>query len=97
MSNLSKNDVLKLAKLARLELSDSEVVKYQKEFTDILDYIEQLSNVNTDGLRPTYQVNGLTTVTREDIPLDYGTSQNDLLMNVKEIDSAHIKVKRMIG
>lgn len=97
MSKLSKDDVLKLAKLARLDLTDDEVSKYQKEFSDILSYVEQLSGVDTDNLSPTYQVNGLSTVTRDDAILDYGTSKGDLLKNVHSVENSQIRVKRMIG
>lgn len=97
MSKLSKDDVLKLAKLARLELNEDEIARYQKEFSDILTYIDQLSTANTDNLNPTYQVNGLSTVTREDVILDYGTTREDLLKNVHAVDRSQIKVKRMIG
>lgn len=97
MSKLSKDDVLKLAKLARLELNEDEISRYQKEFSDILAYIDQLSTANTDNLKPTYQVNGLSTVTREDVILDYGATREDLLKNVHAVDKSQIKVKRMIG
>ena len=97
MSNLSKDDVLKLAKLARLKLTDAEISRYQKEFTEILTYIEQLSNADTDNLLPTYQVTGLSTVTRPDEVIDYGTSQEDLLKNVAKVKDGQIEAKRMIG
>lgn len=97
MSNLSKDDVLKLAKLARLKLSDDEVQRYQKEFTALLDYVEQLSSVDTDSLSPTYQVTGLQTVTRPDVEIDYGVEQAGLLSNVQETKDGQIKVQRMLG
>jgi len=97
MSNLSKDDVLKLAKLARLKLSDDEVNKYQKEFTAILNYVDQLSSVDTDNLNPTYQVTGLNTVTRPDAEINYGVGQSGLLSNVKETKDGQIKVQRMLG
>lgn len=97
MSNLSKDDVLKLAKLARLKLTDDEVVKYQKEFTAIINYVDQLSSVDTDNLNPTYQVTGLQTVTRPDKEINYGVEQSGLLSNVKATKDGQIKVQRMLG
>lgn len=96
MSKLTKDDVLKLAKLARLDLNSSEIDKYQKEFNEILAYVEQLSGVDTENLSPTYQVSGLSNITRPDQVLDYGTSQEDLLKNVSSIQDKQIKVKRML-
>lgn len=97
MSKITKADILKLATLARLKLSDSEVDRYQKEFTAILDYVEQLSSADTENLRPTYQVSGLSTITRPDTELDYRTTQQELLKNVDKTRNSQIEVKRMIG
>lgn len=97
MSKLTREDVLKLAKLARLELTDAEVEEYSTELTEILQYVEQLSGVDVKGLKPTNQVTGLVNVTREDKIKDYGYETKDLLKNVPEVKDDQIKVKRMIG
>lgn len=97
MTKLSKSDVLKLAKLARLKLSDKEVDQYAKEFTSILGYVEQLKDADTEGLEPTYQVTGLSTVTRKDEQIDYGTNQAALLKNVPKTKDSQIEVRRMIS
>ncbi len=96
MSKLSKEDILKLAFLARLKLSDDEVEKYQKELSSILEYAQQLDSVDVSGLEPTYQVTGLTNVARQDEVIDYGISTEDLLSNVPAREGAYIKVRRMI-
>lgn len=97
MSKLSKEDVLKLARLARLRLSDSEVEKFQKELTAIISYVEQLDSVDTQGIEPTYQITGLTNVTRADDEVNYGVTQEELLSNLPNRDGNYIKVRRMIG
>lgn len=97
MANLTREDVLKLARLARLSLTDAEVKQYQQELAEILQYVEQLQAVNVDSLRPTHQVTGLTNVTREDKEIDYGYKPADLLKNVPTVQDNQIKVKRMIG
>lgn len=97
MAKLSKDDVLKLAKLARLRLTDKEVVSFQTEISEILGYVESLKDVEVGGLKPTYQVTGLINVTRPDEIEDYGAGQLALLKNVPKTDMAYIKVKRMIG
>lgn len=63
---LSKEDVLKVAKLARFEVSDAEVEKFQQQLSAVLGYIEQLQEVNTDDVVETAQVTGLENVTRSD-------------------------------
>ena len=97
MADLSTDDVLKLARLARLDLSDEEIKRYAKELTAILHYVEQLQAVDVSGLEPTNQVTGLTNVMRKDKVVDYGYAPKELLKNVPNVQDDHIKVKRMIG
>jgi aspartyl-tRNA(Asn)/glutamyl-tRNA(Gln) amidotransferase subunit C len=96
MANLTKEDVLKLARLARLHLSDAEVSKFQEEISAILGYVEQLQNVDVSKLEPTAQVTGLTNVTRPDEEKDYGTTPEDLLKNAPATEDGHIRVRRML-
>jgi aspartyl-tRNA(Asn)/glutamyl-tRNA(Gln) amidotransferase subunit C len=97
MADLTRDDVLKLARLARLDLTDEEIEQYSKELTAILHYVEQLQAVDVSGLDPTNQVTGLTNVTRADEVVDYGYAPKELLKNVPAVLDDHIKVKRMIG
>ena len=97
MAKLTREDVLKLASLARISLSDEEVEEFSEELSAILQYVEQLSNVDVVGLKPTNQVTGLTNVMREDEVKDYGYKPLDLLKNVPAVENNQIKVKRMIG
>jgi|ERR1700741_4013523 len=97
MAQLTREDILKLARLARLGLTDDEVTEFSTELTAILQYVEQLSSVSVDGLEPTSQVTGLTNVTRPDEVKDYGYDPQDLLKNVPAVENNQIKVKRMIG
>lgn len=97
MADLSRDDVLKLARLARLTLTDEEVEKYRTELSEILKYVELLQNVGVDGLEPTSQVTGLKNVTRDDQVADYGVTPDDLLRITPKTEGRQVKVKRMIG
>ena len=97
MAQLSRDDVLKLARLARISLSDDEVSEFSEELSAILRYVEQLSEVNVDGLLPTNQVTGLTNVMRQDEVKEYGYAPLELLNNVPQTQDNQLKVKRMIG
>jgi aspartyl-tRNA(Asn)/glutamyl-tRNA(Gln) amidotransferase subunit C len=63
---LAKKEVKHIAHLARLGLTDEEIEKYTKQLSSILDYVEQLKEVKTEGVEPTAQVTGLENVMRED-------------------------------
>ncbi len=93
----TRDDVLKLARLARVELSSAEVDEFSAEFSAILEYFEQLQSVDIEGLEPTSQVTGLTNVTRPDEVGDYGYKVKDLQKNLPRVEAGQIKVNRMIG
>lgn len=97
MAKLTREDVLKLARLARLQLSEDEIEEFSQELTAILQYVEQLQSVDVDGLEPTNQVTGLTNVTRPDEVRDYGYKVEKLLENVPAVKDNQIQVKRMLG
>lgn len=96
MANLSREDVLKLAQLARLHLNDDEVKQFQSEISSILKYVEQLHEVELDDLEPTYQVTGLKNAMRADVEKDYGVSPEELLKNAPATEDGQIKVKRVL-
>ena len=96
MNKLAREDVLKLARLARLDLDDEEVEEFSRELSDILHYVEQLQSVDISGLKPTNQVTGLVNVMRDDVPRDYGYQPQELLKNVPSVQDGQIKVKRII-
>ena len=97
MAKLSRDDILKLANLSRLKLTEAEVLEFQEELSSILAYVEMLQSVDTGSLKPTSQVTGLSNVMRADTAVDYGASQKELLKNLPAREDNYIKVKRMIG
>lgn len=96
MADLTRDDVLKLARLARLELTEDEVSVFSRELAEILQYVEQLQDVDVTDLEPTSQVTGLVNVMRKDEVHDYGYVAKELLKNVPQVQAGQIKVKRMI-
>lgn len=96
MSKLSRDDVLKLAALSRLKLTDEEVERFGEELSEILGYVEVLDKADTAGLEPTYQVTGLKNVSRKDEVQDYGYKAAELLKNAPALQTGQIKVKRVL-
>ncbi len=96
MSKLTRDDVLKLARLSRLQLTDEEIDQFGAEISALLEYVTQLHEVNLEGIEPTYQVTGLKNVMRPDEVMDYGPDQQALLQNAPATEKGHFKVKRMV-
>lgn len=88
---------MKLARLARLTITDEEVEKYRAELSEILHYVEQLQGAGVEGLEPTSQVTGLKNVMAEDEIVDIGVTPDDLLKIAPRTEGRYVKVKRMIG
>lgn len=97
MTNISRDDVLKLARLSRLSLTDDEIEEFSGELSEILQYVEQLQAADITGLQPTSQVTGLSNVMRADEVVDYGYEPRDLLKNVPKVKDDQIQARRMIG
>lgn len=97
MAKLSREDILKLAKLSKLKLSEEEIEQFAGEISSILEFVEQLGEVDTKDLKPTSQVTGLSNVSRKDEIIDYKTTREDLLKNAPAQENGHIKVKRILN
>ncbi|MBX4211380.1 MAG: Asp-tRNA(Asn)/Glu-tRNA(Gln) amidotransferase subunit GatC [Candidatus Yanofskybacteria bacterium] len=63
---LTDKEVQKIADLARIKLTDQEKEKLPQELSSILDYINQLNEVDTEGIEPLYQTTGLENFFRAD-------------------------------
>src|SRR3989338_1465465 len=96
MSRLSRDAVLKLAKLSKLKLTEEEIEKFRHELPEILAYVEMLDKVDTKGLEPTYQVTGLKNVMRADKEIDYQAKPKDLLKNAPAVEKNQFKVERVL-
>lgn len=97
MVKLSVEDVLKLARLAKLQLTKDELDHFPDELSAILKYAEQLGSVDVAGLKPTTQVTGLVNATRPDTIIDYGATPAELLKNAPATEAGQIRVIRMLG
>lgn len=65
---IDRDQVLHVAKLARLKVSDDEVDRIAEELSKILDHVETMNELDLEGVEPTSHVVDLTNVLREDVP-----------------------------
>ena len=69
MSNITADDVRKVAHLARLDLPEDTIATYTGQLERILDYVDQLQAVDTEGVPATTRAVEVVNVTREDTVL----------------------------
>jgi aspartyl-tRNA(Asn)/glutamyl-tRNA(Gln) amidotransferase subunit C len=94
---LTKDDVKKVAQLARLELTEEELEIMPGQLSKVLDYIDQLKEVDTEGVIPTAQVTGLSDVWREDEIDEWPKSEVEAALNAApEVYGRQIKVKKIL-
>ena len=96
MTTISTDDVHHLAQLSSLQLDTNQVESLRLDLENIVGYIEQLSELNTTGVEPTYQVTDLQNVWREDEVDDYGVSRESLLAMAPAADKNQIKVPKVL-
>lgn len=92
MSKLSKENVLHIAKLSKLKLSDLEVEKFRGQLSSVLEYVGELSRVETKGVETTAQVTGLTNVFDDDKISDEKTSYEEIEKNAPKFEGGAYKV-----
>lgn len=63
---ISKDEVRHIASLARIGLSEEEIEKFSKDLSSILDFVEQLKEVDVTDVEPTAHITGLENKFRED-------------------------------
>jgi len=64
---ITRDQIEKIAKLARLEISEEKSQSLENDLEEILEYVAQLSEISTVGVKPAFQVNNMSNVFRDDI------------------------------
>lgn len=93
--SVSDDEVRKIAKLARLRLTDAEVALYGGQLSKILDSMTELAKADTSGVAPTTSVLGAVNVMRDDEPKPFADAEA-LLANAPERDGPYFKVRKVI-
>lgn len=91
-SILTEDEVKHVAKLAKLELSEEDLTKFQKQLSEIIEFVDQLTEVDTKDVIPTSQVTGLENIFRED-KIKPSFSQEEALANAPRKYKGYFVVK----
>ena len=90
-----KNSTIKLAKLARLSVNDNQLNSLEKDLKSILQFIDQLKEIDTENIDPTSNSLDQKLILRDDIAED-ALSNEDLLSNVPESELGFFVVPKVI-
>ena len=93
--SVSEEQVRHVAKLARLALSDVEIDKMVPELNNILGWVEQLGEVDTDGVEPLTAVIDLKLRLRDDVVTD-GNIRDKVLLNAPDAQHGFFAVPKVI-
>lgn len=94
--SITREDVLHLAKLSNISLSESQIEPLIKDLDNIVDYISQLDELDTTNVEPTYQCFDMQNVWREDEIEDFEAKRDDLLALTTENEDNQIKVPKVL-
>lgn len=96
MSTITTDDVRHLAQLSNLQLSEEEIQNLQVDLGNILTYIDQLAELDTTGVEPTYQVTGLENVWRDDVIEQSTVTREKLLELAPDMADNAVKVPQVL-
>ncbi len=92
---ISKEEIIHIAKLASLNLTDSEIEKYTEDMKGILDFANTVNAVNTDNLNETIGIGNRCNVFRKDEIKEF--KDNDLLLeNAPSKDQNMFKIPKVV-
>lgn len=94
---ITKEEVEKVADLARIGVSDEDVTSYQKDLSAILSYFEKLQEVDTEGVEEIGHITGMTNVYRHDRAEDFDEEGKKIMHeNMPQSEDGFIKVKSVL-
>lgn len=93
--SISKEEVLHIASLSRLNLTDEELEKYTTDLSNIVNYANELASVNIDGVKPTAHILDIKNVFRKD-EVDTSYDREKILQNAPTKAAGCITVPKVV-
>ena len=92
---IDKNTINKIARLSRIKLEDKESEDYIKDLNHILDWVDQLNEVNTDNVEPLSNISSSTLPKREDVSSDINSNE-EILENAPDKIEGFFSVPKVV-
>jgi aspartyl-tRNA(Asn)/glutamyl-tRNA(Gln) amidotransferase subunit C len=97
-NKISEEEVKHIAELARIELTGEESERFAREISDVLGYVAQLGEVDTENIEPISQITGKVNVFREDESVECSPETKDIMAaNYPDQQDGYIKVKQILS
>ncbi len=93
---ISKEEIIHIAKLASLNLSEEEIEKYTGDMQEILEFANMINNVNTEGMNETVAANEKSNVFRKDEVVNF-KNRELLLQNAPSQDEGMFRIPKVIN
>ncbi|WP_069650262.1 Asp-tRNA(Asn)/Glu-tRNA(Gln) amidotransferase subunit GatC [Caloranaerobacter ferrireducens] len=85
---ISQKEIERIAKLAKLEIYEKDIEKFSNQLTAILELVEKLKEIDTEGIEPTYNIHHSKNFFREDI-VEPSLEREKVLSNVEEVRNGY--------
>ena len=92
---LSREEVLHIARLARIDLSEEEIGRFSEQLSNLLGHFQALQEVDTEGVPPTAQSVDLRSVMREDSVVP-SFAPEDIMANAPRSEGGCFRVKAVL-
>lgn len=93
---LSKEEILKIAKLSRIKLQDSDIASFSERLDELLHQMEELKALDLSNVEPMTGVEDAPTVLREDVPQP-SLSHEQAFLNAPDVENGHFVIPKVIG
>jgi len=92
---LSREDVIKVAKLAKISLSEEEIQIFSQQLPEIIKFVEKLDDLKTEDILPFYEIIEANAPLRPDVP-EEGLSNEEALANAPQKENGFFVVPRVV-
>ena len=94
--SITREEILRLSKMSSLSFSEDEMKDMEKYLGDMLDYIAQLDELDTEKVEPTYRVVEMQNVWRDDEVEKFEAGRDDMLALAKHTRDHQLKVPKIL-
>lgn len=95
-AHLTRDNVAKVADLARLDLTDADLDRYTEQLSAVLDHAEDVASLDLDGVPPTSHPLPLVNVLRVDVVVE-GVDREEVLSQAPSVEDRRFRVPAILG